>query len=100
MSQRYRITVRGEGTELRGHLDAELVALNRFAGAMEPFGIVVASPLDEGSPTFWQEVAAEREAVLGLLATWDTQSSPDQDRVGWESDLEAAVKRLRAAVTR
>jgi hypothetical protein len=97
---RYRVTVRGDGLELRGHLQATLADLNGFAGDMKPYGIVVASPLSTGDLTFFQEVAKEREAVMGLLATWDTQSSPGQDRIGWESDLEAAVKRLRAAVTR
>ena len=41
---RYRITVRGEGVELRGFIDGDAAMLNDLAEAMRPFGVVVASP--------------------------------------------------------
>lgn len=44
---RYRITVRGDGIELRGHLPYDHAMLAQFAEAMRPFGIVLASP-EEG----------------------------------------------------
>lgn len=49
---RIRITVRGEGTELRGYLDMGFLGegdadLRAFAKAMQPFGVVIASPADD-----------------------------------------------------
>jgi hypothetical protein len=46
---RWRITVRGEGIELRGYLDDTewIPALQELSEAMKPFGMVVASPADE-----------------------------------------------------
>lgn len=44
---RYRITVRGKGTELRGYIEAEdLGVLGTFATVMKPFGITIASPAE------------------------------------------------------
>ena len=47
---RYRITVRGEGVELRGYVEFEdryaLSTLGDFANDMKPYGIVVASIVD------------------------------------------------------
>jgi hypothetical protein len=44
---KFRITVRGEGLELRGYLTALTPGfLPDFADAMEPYGIVVASTVD------------------------------------------------------
>jgi hypothetical protein len=44
---KFRITVRGEGTELRGYAEFALSEdLAAFAGAMKPFGVVIASPAD------------------------------------------------------
>jgi hypothetical protein len=55
---RWRITVRNDGTELRGYLEAETgEVLEAFAAAMEPFGIVLASPADDDYNPFtdWRE---------------------------------------------
>jgi hypothetical protein len=41
---RYRITVRGEDTELRGYIDGDESRLRKLSLLMEPFGLVVASP--------------------------------------------------------
>lgn len=55
---RYRITVRGEGCELRGYLDDNdptSEGLKSFAQLLYPFGIVVASPAAEDYNPFTQE---------------------------------------------
>jgi len=44
---RIRITIRGEKIELQGFLDVEGSELNDFADAMEPFGLVIASPVED-----------------------------------------------------
>ncbi len=43
---RFRTTIRGEGVELRGYVD-DSVSLNALSVAMEPFGIVIASPAED-----------------------------------------------------
>lgn len=48
MTPRYRITVRADApnrVELRGYFDGGIDRLNDFARAMEPFGLVIASPV-------------------------------------------------------
>ena len=55
MSERFRITVRSDQprNELRGYLDIEGIAdLEAFARAMEPYGIVMASPADDDYDPF------------------------------------------------
>jgi hypothetical protein len=50
---RYRVTVRGDHppVELRGFVDADtIVRLHRFADAMEPYGLVIAS---EAEDDYW-----------------------------------------------
>lgn len=47
MTELARVTIRGEDTEIRGFLPT--ASLPAFAAAMEPFGIVMASPL--GGPS-------------------------------------------------
>lgn len=51
MADRSRVTIRGEGVELRGYVDeaARLVAL---AEAMRPFGLVIASPAEDDYDPF------------------------------------------------
>jgi hypothetical protein len=51
---RWRITVRGEGIELRGYLDDTewIPALQEFSEVMKPFGMVVASPAEEDYDPF------------------------------------------------
>jgi hypothetical protein len=53
---RFRITVRGLGVELRGRFDQltdeDAPTLADFADAMEPFGMVVASPASDDSDSF------------------------------------------------
>jgi len=48
---RWRITVRGEGTELRGYFN-QMDDLEEFARVMEPFGIVMASPAEDDYDPF------------------------------------------------
>lgn len=43
---RHRITVRGDGVELRGYIDGEMENVSDLATRMEPFGIVLASPTE------------------------------------------------------
>jgi hypothetical protein len=68
---RYRITVRGDGVELRGFMDAEPKDFYAFAEAMEPYGLVVGSPADddynpfvEPGATGWGRRAASEEGEL------------------------------------
>jgi hypothetical protein len=53
---RYKITVRGQGVELRGRFDEptdeDASTLRYFAEQMEPFGIVVASPAEDDFDPF------------------------------------------------
>jgi hypothetical protein len=51
---RFRITVRGEGMELRGWFDDTqwIPALQEFSTAMIPFGIVLASEADDDYDPF------------------------------------------------
>jgi hypothetical protein len=48
---RFRITVRGDGVELRGYLDVgdqrDAPSLAQFAEDMKPYGLVVASVADD-----------------------------------------------------
>jgi hypothetical protein len=46
---RYRITVRGDGTELRGYLDGSAAVVVQFTEAMKPYGFVVIS---EATPDY------------------------------------------------
>jgi hypothetical protein len=43
---RWRITIRSDDTELRGYIDAPLSDLERFAEAVKPLGLMIASPAD------------------------------------------------------
>jgi hypothetical protein len=96
---RYRITVRGEEVELRGHLTATLADLNDFAGSVQEQGwVVVASPLTEADMDFIQQADHTRAVARAVVRHWDSQSSPDQDEIGWRSDLEKAVEQLRGAI--
>jgi hypothetical protein len=51
---RWRITVRGEGVELRGWLDDTewIPALQELSEVMKPFGVVIASPAHEAYDPF------------------------------------------------
>lgn len=54
---RWRITVRGEGTELRGYVEFNNEPdgpddLEYFAAVMKPFGLVMASPADDDYDPF------------------------------------------------
>lgn len=42
---KFRVTIRGEGVELRGVVQDEHVMA--LAEAMKPFGLVIASPMEE-----------------------------------------------------
>lgn len=52
---RYRITVRGEGVELRGYVDGTIERLESLSYLMKPFGIVVASEADDDYDPFKNE---------------------------------------------
>lgn len=57
---RYRITVRGENTELRGYLvPTDNNMLSELAECMKPFGMVVASAADDTYDPFREEQARE-----------------------------------------
>ena len=56
---RFRITVRGEGVELRGYLDADGEALGKFAHKMEPYGVVLASIAADDYNPFFEEQQRE-----------------------------------------
>jgi hypothetical protein len=44
---RWRVTIRGNWTELRGYIDCPHPVLVAFSEAMKPYGIVVAFPADD-----------------------------------------------------
>lgn len=75
MTQRYRITVRGLGLDLRGFMDQRLdedqPTLTDLADAMKPFGLVMASPMEgkpfEGQPSMEQSI----DVVQGVVASAD-----------------------------
>lgn len=56
---RWRVTIRGEGVELRGYADLHLNALEALSQAMIPYGLVIASPADDYYDPFaqWEEDA-------------------------------------------
>jgi hypothetical protein len=58
---RYRITVRGEGIELRGYFDPkDMQQFYDFAEDMEPYGLVVSSETaDDYNPFNQQPILAE-----------------------------------------
>lgn len=61
---RYRATIRGEGTELRGYLEAPTTyALSAHARYLEPLGMLIASPAPDDYNPF-RAADEERRAVL------------------------------------
>jgi hypothetical protein len=57
---RFRITVRGDNTELRGYLvPTDNNMLNELAECMKPFGMVVASAADDAYDPFREADARE-----------------------------------------
>lgn len=45
---RFRTTVRGDGVELRGYVEVDdMDTLNNLAGVLKPFGLVIASPVED-----------------------------------------------------
>lgn len=60
---RWRITVRGDNIELRGHLTAPIEVAYALGDAMKPFGLVIASPAPPGN--------ADQSAELDLAAALD-----------------------------
>jgi hypothetical protein len=49
---RFRITVRGEGAELRGYIDGSTDTLGDFSNLMAPVGLVIASPAPDDFDPF------------------------------------------------
>lgn len=87
---RFRITVRGEGVELRGYIDSAVgdgsAALNRFAEHMKP-NVVVASPAEGDYDPFKEQEHRELHHF-----------EVEQENARLEADnarLEAEVARLR-----
>lgn len=63
---RYRITVRGDGVELRGYIDGSIHTVDDFARIMTPVGPVVASLADADYDPF-------KEAELRELHHFETE---------------------------
>ena len=66
---RFRITVRGEGVELRGYIDSE-EALHQIAGALGNRVVVVASPASDDYNPFektghWSETYGKPPHIYG-----------------------------------
>lgn len=47
---RFKITIRGNGVELRGYIDGEHADLNAFAGAVKPWMVVASPAADDFNP--------------------------------------------------
>lgn len=88
---RFRVTVRGEDVELRGHIDGTLADLNDFAGAVKDYGwMVVASPVGEGELTFIEQDDLIRARARDVVRTKDSAST-----VGM---MYVAIENLRAVI--
>jgi hypothetical protein len=86
---RFRITVRGDGTELRGYMDASVDGLADFAHQMDGFGIVVASPAEDdydpfaiSQPEFPPTPEASIEVIAGFFNLIDDQGGDEDQLVG------------------
>lgn len=66
---RFRITVRGQGVELRGYLDGDIEKLGAFSDSMKPFGVVVASPMAEHEVPDDPNLASSIERVEDIHST-------------------------------
>lgn len=80
---RFRITVRGLGVELRGRFDEltdeDAPTLRYFAEQMEPFGIVVASPAEDDFDPFKVEDGPDMsiEAIRLMMIGNNIDNLPD-----------------------
>ena len=106
---RYRITVRGLGIELRGYvdqgLDEDQPTLIEFANAMEPFGVVVASPAEPDYDPFtragipieqvWQMQA---DVILGERALREEAQDELRRRELHHFETEQIVERVQKIV--
>jgi hypothetical protein len=72
---RFRITVRGDDTELRGYIDGEQSTLRKLALLLEPFGLVVASTAAEDYNPF--RVSPEDLAQEFTIA-WDDPTTGER----------------------
>lgn len=103
MSQRFRITVRALGVELRGYidngLDEEETKLSDFAKAMEPIGVVVASPVEHDYNPFkeWTASDQERYARITRLAA-DVQQQLANIKDVYEAQIDDKEHPLRRRI--
>jgi hypothetical protein len=105
---RVRITVRGTDIELRGYLDDDNTdyRLVRFSKAMEPFGVVVASPAaDDYDPFFIQGIPTEdvwqmqATVIQGERALREGAEAELRDRELHHFEVEQENARLMATNT-
>lgn len=82
---RYRITVRGRGTELRGYFDGEHRELEEFSDVMAPFGVVVASHADADYDPFKEEQYRELHHFETEQMFQKARAILARDAVGGES---------------
>lgn len=103
--RRLRITVRGNGVELRGYLDLDLDGqvtqpLPQFAKAMEPFGIVVASPAaDDYDPFTVAEQDAGQKMMAALAAVEQAWPSASNNVADWHPDDQATFRSYEGSFT-
>jgi hypothetical protein len=83
-AMRSRITVRGEGVELRGYIDGEIDRLGDFAKAMEGIGLVLASPAEDDFDPFREE----RQRELHHFETeQENERLRNEQRCDWDCDV-------------
>jgi hypothetical protein len=88
---RFRVTVRGEDAELRGHIDGTLADLNDFAESVKDYGwVVVASPIEDGSLSFIEQDDLIRARAKDVVRTKDANSTL--------GTLFKAIENLRAVI--
>jgi hypothetical protein len=64
-TMRFRITIRGDGCELRGYVDADLGELADLAQVLKPYGVVAASPAPEDyNPFHPQQISVGMEPFV------------------------------------
>lgn len=112
---RYRVTVRGDGVELRGYIDSAKWNIegtaDDFSDAMKPFGLVMVSPADDDYDPFKEErdrelhhfeteQMLERQAeIVASAIELIAGSGPFRDTDGYMSVKIGDDRRLREAVT-
>jgi hypothetical protein len=107
---RYKITVRGLAVELRGYIDQGIdedqPTLVEFAEAMKPFGLVVASPIDNDyNPFMIQGIPAETvwemqaQIIQGERALREKAEAELRDRELHHFETEQILEEIKAALS-